>query len=273
MSRGETEREGIADAISQRVASGKTRAGTAAIVLGSLGAVATVLFAVFWPQHRAPEATTNLASMAPTYGEQFGANAEPLAVPLSPAVPPIVPTDSALAARVSELRRIVDDPDATTKGKRAAVLELMGLAHDRAPELRNAKLSPARISMSHSGAVLDLREVDFQGADLAWGMFTKADLEHANFSTARLLHASLKETNLRSARFDGADCSGANFQDANVSGANFTAANLTRANFRSVDLSGALGLTTEQLGSACWDESTKLPAGMKPSFADCGQLP
>lgn len=269
MSRGETD-GGATEAISGRGSTKESRVTTTARVLSAIVALGAVGIVVFWPQRPTPESTRNLASSRRADELEINRRAASNAALNAPGRSP---TDSALAARVSELRGVVASPTAASAAKRDAVLDLMHLARERGPELRSEKLVASKISVSHPDGLVELSEADFQGADLAWAVFTKVNLQQANFGAARLHRASLNETNLTAARFDGADCSEANFQGANLQGASFSQATLTRANFRGVDLSGVSGLTTEQVGAACWDETTKLPKAVDPFTSDCGTLP
>lgn len=84
---------------------------------------------------------------------------------------------------------------------------------------------------------VDLSGQDFRGGDLAGIVFNFADLSGANFTGASLRDASLARTNLSGAVFFGADLRGAN-------------------------LSGASGLTPDQLLGAHVDATTILPIGV-----------
>jgi uncharacterized protein YjbI with pentapeptide repeats len=69
---------------------------------------------------------------------------------------------------------------------------------------------------------------------------------------------------LRGADLRGADLQGANLQEAQLQGANLQEtflwqANLQGAQFQGVDLTGAIGLTLQQIGMAVTDERTRLP--------------
>ena len=131
---------------------------------------------------------------------------------------------------------------------------------------------------------LDLRNVDFRGADLAGAQINDADLSGVHFETATLRGVHAKGANLWDARFgtDGAlaaprtECSEAHFegatfrrvdlrrtllQEAHLEGArlhevDFTDAWLRRAHLEGAHITGATGLTTEQLEDAFGDQDT-----------------
>lgn len=75
-------------------------------------------------------------------------------------------------------------------------------------DLRNLYLS----CMDFSG--LDLRQANFEGCRLSFGVLDGSDLMNANLTNANLTNTSFKETNLSGAIFDGAIVAGANFAGA-----------------------------------------------------------
>lgn len=96
-------------------------------------------------------------------------------------------------------------------------------------------------SMRLSG--LDLRNVDFKGANLRWARMNNADLRGANLSKAVLDSAWLIDANLEHANLQGASLAStqmhrANLRYANLSGARIVA-NLQRADLRNANLSNA----------------------------------
>ena len=128
---------------------------------------------------------------------------------------------------------------------------------------------------------------DLSNADLRDGFFQLANLIEANLSGSRfdganmagvqlmnanLANASFHYTNFSGARFEGADLRGANFTHAwfnwawfagaKLDGANFTNAKMIGAQLQGADLSKVVGLTQNQLLTACGDGATRLPPGI-----------
>jgi hypothetical protein len=85
-----------------------------------------------------------------------------------------------------------------------------------------------------------------------------ANLMERNLQYARAAGAFLARADLRRA-----DLSGADLRQADLRGARFDGAELFGANLQGADLSFATGLTREQLASARWDTTTRLPEGLK----------
>ena len=90
---------------------------------------------------------------------------------------------------------------------------------------------------------LDLRNVDFKGANLRWARLNNTDLRGANLrdtilDSAWLLNANLERADLRGASLVSSQMQRANLRDANLSGARIVA-NLQRADLRGADLSNA----------------------------------
>lgn len=90
---------------------------------------------------------------------------------------------------------------------------------------------------------LDLRHIDFKGANLRWARLNNADLRDANLrnailDSAWLIDANLERADLRGASLASTQMRGANLQYANLSGARIVA-NLQRADLRGADLSNA----------------------------------
>lgn len=97
---------------------------------------------------------------------------------------------------------------------------------------------------------------NFYGANLNGSRLYSAILIDANFETADLRNANLFGASARRADFRSANLRGANLSKANLSGARLGLADLSNANLKDADLSGTnfdsvLGLTQEQLNSAC----------------------
>jgi Pentapeptide repeats (8 copies)/Pentapeptide repeats (9 copies) len=90
----------------------------------------------------------------------------------------------------------------------------------------------------------NLRNVDFEGANLTYGNFTKAKLtdaklRRANLSFANLSFANLKNAILEEAMLMNVDLTNANLSNANLSNADLEYANLTNANLTSAKILNA----------------------------------
>lgn len=85
----------------------------------------------------------------------------------------------------------------------------------------------------------DLHWLDLSGLDLRDVNFRGADLSCAYLSEAKLRRANLYGANLRDARLCGADLTGANLYEADLRGASLYGATLYGANLYCADLEGA----------------------------------
>jgi len=107
--------------------------------------------------------------------------------------------------------------------------------------------------------------------------FSGANLTNANLSGARMIFAIFVQTNLTKANLGDAMLAVTDMRQAILAGANLSRANLGSADLRGVDLTGAFlyrailyrtkltgakGLTQEQLDAACGNETTILPPGL-----------
>lgn len=115
---------------------------------------------------------------------------------------------------------------------------------------------------------VNLRGSGLDGVKLAGARLARANLENASLRGADLRGAVLAFARLRSANLSNADLRKADLKGADLTKAVLSAAVLSDAALqgailRGADLSKAKGLTTQQLESACGDEATRLPAGMK----------
>ena len=96
--------------------------------------------------------------------------------------------------------------------------------------------------------------------DFAWYDFTRlGELGRANLRQADLSGANLQQAVLSDVPLDEANLSQADLRGAPLSGTSLYGAILERADLRHVDLSGVLGLTRVQIGSAMTDSTTVLP--------------
>ena len=90
---------------------------------------------------------------------------------------------------------------------------------------------------------LDLRNVDFKGANLRWARMNNTDLRGANLrntilDSAWLIDANLERADLRGASLASTQLRRANLRDANLSGARIVA-DFQRADLRGANLSNA----------------------------------
>ena len=94
--------------------------------------------------------------------------------------------------------------------------------------------------IGRNNPVIDLRGVDFSGADLHLADLSKANLGGANLSEANLGGANLSEADLSGADLSEADLGGANLGGANLGGAYLSGAILLMANLSGANLSGVV---------------------------------
>jgi uncharacterized protein YjbI with pentapeptide repeats len=121
---------------------------------------------------------------------------------------------------------------------------------------------------------------DFEGAKLARATLSKGEFPRAIFAGADLTGADLSKAEfgraaLRDAILEGADLSYANLARADLGAARLAGADLTGiytllTRVEGTDLSGATGLSQQQLDIACGDAETKLPEGLaRPADWPC----
>ena len=155
---------------------------------------------------------------------------------------------------------------------KGGVLRFANLAH---ASLARADLTAANLTGANlTGA--DLNGTNLTSAELFFANLTGAELGRANFSGANLNGANLTGAHLEFAKLAGAKIGGANLTGANFSGANLTGANLgvnlaginLQSNLNAADLTGALGLSQQQLDRACGDAKTRLPPGLSVKLCD-----
>ncbi len=109
----------------------------------------------------------------------------------------------------------------------------------------------------------DISGVSFADARLRQADLSLATMDDVDFSDADLSIANLFGGRFSRARFTNADLSNATLVGAYFGRADFTGAQLAGANLGGSDFRTSIGLTQDQLDSACGDESTLLPPGMK----------
>jgi len=119
----------------------------------------------------------------------------------------------------------------------------------------------------------NLFQADFSNLEMKDRNFAGARLRQADFSTAVMNHTTFAGGDLRDVNAYGAVLSGASFAGANLAnatfvgtylqGANFRGANLAGVNFSGAEMDRAVGLTQRQLDTACGDQATSLPRGLR----------
>ncbi len=110
--------------------------------------------------------------------------------------------------------------------------------------------------------VNNLENQNFDGAELKDFDLHRMDFEGSSFRDADLEDSDLSRTDFEDTNLRGADLDGVDFSRADFEGANLKDATLVGTDFRGADLSDALGLTNRALARACYDGTTKLPAGI-----------
>ena len=121
----------------------------------------------------------------------------------------------------------------------------------RGADLREANLLEADLRQAHL-LEADLSRAHLAEADLSGAFLSHADLSRAILNRADLREAGLREVNLRGANLSQADLREAFLSYANLSQADFIHADLRgafliHADLRGTFLSGAIGLTLDQL--------------------------
>jgi hypothetical protein len=114
----------------------------------------------------------------------------------------------------------------------------------------------------------NLRRANLRGADLQEANLRDSDLWGVDLQEANLQGASLIQCDLRGAVLAGSDLrralvQGSRLGFADLRDSHLGDASLHLVDFSGADLSGAQGLTQEQLEEAHGDESTKLPTYLK----------
>jgi uncharacterized protein YjbI with pentapeptide repeats len=114
---------------------------------------------------------------------------------------------------------------------------------------------------------------NFVEADLSGANFDGANLAGAQLDNAKAVNASFVYTNFSGTKLLGTDLRGADlshawlnwtwFAGANLEGTNFANARMPGTQLYNTDLSKAVGLTQDQIDTACGDASTKLPPGLR----------
>ncbi len=157
----------------------------------------------------------------------------------------------------------------------ATAFALSLLAASAAAAIAHAQ-NPAMIAKARGGANCpgcNLFQADMANLELKNRNFTEARLRQADMSAAVLTHTRFDRADLRDlngyggvftgSSFARADLTNASFVGAYLEGANFSGAHLNGVNFSGAEMERAIGLTASQLASACGDQATKAPRGLK----------
>jgi uncharacterized protein YjbI with pentapeptide repeats len=150
-------------------------------------------------------------------------------------------------------------------------LTLAVLAAAPAAAQNRGQIAKARGGASCPGCNLfqaDLANQSLKRKNFAGARLRQSDLSSGIFNGTSFARADLRDVDAYAAVFTGASFAGANLTNANfvgayLEGANFAGATLNGVNFSGAEMARARGLTQRQLGSACGDESTELPRGLR----------
>jgi uncharacterized protein YjbI with pentapeptide repeats len=151
----------------------------------------------------------------------------------------------------------------------------------------DARFNGANLCGVTTNLVADFRRADFTKANLSTAQLSRGTFSEARFDDARMDNAVFDQAELGGASLAGADLRGASFKKARLHDADFTGAQfgdganalkITKTpqpgtDLRGANLTGAKGLTREQLALALVDEATKLPEYLVESRADAEPAP
>jgi len=110
---------------------------------------------------------------------------------------------------------------------------------------------------------MDLRNYNFENANLKLAFCKKCNFTDANFQNSNLYGANLELTNCTNSNFSGANLEGALIKNAilknsNLSNCNFRLANLEGSIFEGADLSGSKKLKIDQISKVATLYKAKL---------------
>src|ERR1043165_8975500 len=148
----------------------------------------------------------------------------------------------------------------------------------RKPDLTGATLARSRFQDGKlAGTRFDkvyAYRANFRGADMTGASLVKAEFDRAQMAEAKLQKADLTKASLGRADLSKADLRDAvlvkaylartNFGGAALAGADFTNAYFLLTRIEGTDLSAVRGLEQQQIDDSCGNDTTKLPAGLKP---------
>lgn len=109
----------------------------------------------------------------------------------------------------------------------------------------------------------DLEGLNFEGAELKGFDLSGLDFEGANFAKADLEHSNLSNADFEGADLRNADLDDVDFRHASFEGTLLKGADLFGTDLRGADLSHAVGLSKKAVSNACYDETTRFPAGIE----------
>lgn len=112
------------------------------------------------------------------------------------------------------------------------------------------------IDANFSGSKID--GANMAGAQLQGAKMPNVSATFTNFSGAQLQNVDLRGANLTKAWFNWAWLAG-----AKLDGANFSGAIMLGAQLQGADMSKVVGLSRDQLISACGDADTRVPKGIE----------
>ncbi len=127
--------------------------------------------------------------------------------------------------------------------------------------LSGTTLSDARLTNS-SFIKADFRKADLTGGDFSSSIFSGAHFLRADAVNAIFVSADFSDARLDRSDFTGADFTNAHFLRTRFGDAILTRAKLDNAVFEAADLGSVMGLTQEQLDTACGIGKTALPDGI-----------
>lgn len=154
-----------------------------------------------------------------------------------------------------------------------APLALALLVGAVAPAMAQNMGQIGRASAGASCPGCNLFQADFANRELKGRNFARARLRQADLSAAVVNGTSFAGGDLRDlnaygavmtgVNLSGADLTNATFVGAYLQGANLRGARLGGVNFSGAEMDRAVGLSQGQLSSACGDEATTLPRGLR----------
>lgn len=120
------------------------------------------------------------------------------------------------------------------QGKSLQGIDMSSETHNGEVYLKNLNVSKDKL-----GKKVDLRGINFKGADLWEANFEGADLSDANFEMSFSPFVNFKDALLQDANFKGANLTGTCFKDSILKNAHFEGADLWEANFEGANLRSA----------------------------------
>jgi uncharacterized protein YjbI with pentapeptide repeats len=113
------------------------------------------------------------------------------------------------------------------------------------------------------GPIIPLTDANLSNANLSNANLSNANLPYANLSLTTLSDAHLEDADLSNANLNFTTLSGAHLPYANLEDADLSNANLSNADLSDTNLSGAEGITDEQLADTRFLQGATMPNGQK----------